>query len=79
MMNLNELLNHEDKQVAELAGRVSRYKTLLNSNQINEEEFKNLSDQLLDLKKIQDAAETDAQKRMLEEAVKALRIICSIL
>ncbi len=79
MMNLNELLNHEDRQVAELAARVSRYKTLLNSNQINEEEFKNLSDQLLDLKKLQDAAETDAQKRLLETAVKALRLICSIL
>jgi type II secretory pathway component PulK len=79
MMNLNELLTHENKQVADLAARVSRYKTLLNSNQINEEEFKSLSDQLLDLKTIQDAAETDAQKRMLEEAVKALRIICSLL
>jgi hypothetical protein len=67
-MDILSLIKHKDPLVAKTAEKLQKYQAELAANEITQSEFDELTDDLLDLKKIDEYASSVETQIMLKEA-----------
>lgn len=78
MGTLQDLINDGNPFISELATKAADIRAALDAEQISENEYVELMDDLLDLRKVNEAACTIEEKIAIQQAIETIKIIVGI-